>query len=219
MTLDAFGRQVRRWTTVLWFALAAMALHGAWGGREAKGRMVGSPFTERPGWLYGAFGGVYVSLMLSLWRPLPIALTPSTRAVVVASGGLLTAIGAGLIVGGRLSLGEMYNVSSAFGAQLYADHRLVSNGPFALVRHPMYLGALIAGLGTLLVYRTWTVLFLLLHWPVLLVRARREEEVLAAEFGDEWEAYRRDVPAWFPRLRRPWSLRSAATATLLRRRA
>jgi protein-S-isoprenylcysteine O-methyltransferase Ste14 len=33
------------------------------------------------------------------------------------------------------------------------------------------------------------------------VRARREEAALAAEFGAEWEEYKRRVPGWFPRLR------------------
>jgi protein-S-isoprenylcysteine O-methyltransferase Ste14 len=102
----------------------------------------------------------------------------------------------------------MYNVSSAFGTRLYTGHRLVSRGPFALVRHPMYVGALIAGLGAVLVYRTWAVLFVLLHWPIFVLRARREDEALAAEFGDEWHVYRRRVSGWVPSLPRPSSRQS-----------
>jgi len=33
----------------------------------------------------------------------------------------------------RLTLGEMYNISSGVGAQLYADHRLITHRPFAIV--------------------------------------------------------------------------------------
>jgi protein-S-isoprenylcysteine O-methyltransferase Ste14 len=65
----------------------------------------------------------------------------------------------------------------------------------------MYLGALLAGAGAVLTYRTWAVLFVALHWPVLLVRGRREEEALAAEFGDAWLQYQERVPAWLPSLR------------------
>jgi protein-S-isoprenylcysteine O-methyltransferase Ste14 len=36
----------------------------------------------------------------------------------------------------------------------------------------------------------------------LVIRARREEQVLAAEFGEQWEAYVQQVPVWIPRLRR-----------------
>jgi protein-S-isoprenylcysteine O-methyltransferase Ste14 len=55
----------------------------------------------------------------------------------------------------------MYNVSSAFGNRLYADQELVTSGPFALVRHPMYLGALIAGMGGVLLFRTWSAVLVL----------------------------------------------------------
>jgi len=181
--------------------MAVMALHGAWRGRHATGRRVGSPFTERPWWLYALAGGVYLLLMMRLWRPLPVLLTPPARAAATTSGVVLSALGAGLIIGGRLALGDMYNVSSAFGTQLYTEHRLVTSGPFAVVRHPMYLGALLAGAGAVLTYRTWAVLFVALHWPVLLVRARREEEALAAEFGEAWLGYQKRVPAWLPSLR------------------
>lgn len=98
-----------------------------------------------------------------------------------------------------LALGEMYNVSSRFGAQLYAGHRLVTHGPYALARHPMYLGILFAGAGGLLLYRTWTFLFVPAHFPALVMRARREEEALSATFGQQWQDYCRRVPGWRPR--------------------
>lgn len=106
------------------------------------------------------------------------------------------------IFAGRLALGNMYNLSATTGAELYADHWLVTSGPFRLVRHPMYFGAVLAGLGTLLLYRTWTMVVICLHLPVFFVRARREEEVLEQEFGDEWRLYRARVPAGVPRF---WS--------------
>jgi len=95
----------------------------------------------------------------------------------------------------------MYFVSTSFGAQLYADHKLVMRGPFAIVRHPMHLG-LIAALGSLLLYQTWTALAYVAFAPFVLLRARREESVLTAEFGEQWQAYCRRVSAFFPRLRK-----------------
>jgi protein-S-isoprenylcysteine O-methyltransferase Ste14 len=96
----------------------------------------------------------------------------------------------------------MYFVSTSFGAQLYADHQLVTRGPFALVRHPMYLGLISAALGSLLLYQTWTALAYALFAPFVLLRARREELALSAEFGEQWREYCRRVPAFFPRLGR-----------------
>jgi protein-S-isoprenylcysteine O-methyltransferase Ste14 len=79
---------------------------------------------------------------------------------------------------------------------------LVTNGPFAIVRHPMYLGLITAALGSLLLYRTWTALAYALFAPFVLMRARREELALGAEFGEEWQVYCRRVPALLPRFRR-----------------
>jgi protein-S-isoprenylcysteine O-methyltransferase Ste14 len=57
-------------------------------------------------------------------------------------------------------------------------------------------------IGSLLQYRTWTIVFLAVQGLVFLSRARREEQALAAQFGAEWEAYRRSVPAFVPRFQR-----------------
>ncbi len=82
---------------------------------------------------------------------------------------------------------------------MFADHQLITSGPFAYVRHPMYLGFFLAVLGGLLLYQTWTMFIFLLCSPVFVKRAQREEEALISVFGEEYEAYRRKVPAFFPR--------------------
>ena len=67
----------------------------------------------------------------------------------------------------------------------------------------MYLAVITAGIGGLLLYRTWAMLLFAVAMFGLIVRARREEEALSAEFGAIWEAYGRRVPAWLPhRLRK-----------------
>lgn len=181
--------------------MVVMALGGIWQGtHQPLGRAVGRPYTRLPWWLLGGFSALYVLLLVRLWRPLPVRLAPPARAAVLAAGVALYAGGLALIAAGRCALGSMYNVSSALGAQLYAGHRLVTTGPFAVVRHPMYAGALAWAVGAVLLYRTWAVLLILAHMPVLWVRARREEAVLAREFGESWQAYRRQVPSGVPGL-------------------
>jgi protein-S-isoprenylcysteine O-methyltransferase Ste14 len=151
--------------------------------------------------MYLAIGIPYFGVCALLWQPLPLTLSRSARLVALMLGALLYFSGLALVLWGRLTLGEMYNVSSSLGAQLYADQRLVTRGPFAYVRHPMYLGILVASFGGLLLYRTWTLVFTTLNFLALFVRARREEQALAAEFGEQWEVYCRRVSAWLPRLR------------------
>lgn len=134
-----------------------------------------------------------------LWRPLPGSLSRRLRVFALTLGSLLYSPGLALVLWGRLELGRMYNVSSSFGAQLYAEHHLVTSGPYAYVRHPMYLGILLTALGGIALYRTWTFLFLLTHFPALMVRARHEERALSAAFGADWNDYCRQVPRWVPR--------------------
>jgi protein-S-isoprenylcysteine O-methyltransferase Ste14 len=142
------------------------------------------------------FGGCWL-----LWRPLPLNLADPLRMGALVAGALLYFPGLLLALRGRLALGASYNVSASFGARLFAGHRLVTTGPFAWVRHPMYLGLILAALGGLLIYRTWTTLVLVLVSPGLTLRARHEETALQAEFGEAWSKYRSRVPGWIPRIR------------------
>jgi len=183
-------------------ALAGMA-HGL---RRPRGRATGRA-REALGWpFYLLIGVPYFGLCFLLWRPLPLALPVAARAAALALGTCLCFPGLALYLWARRAMGEMYNVSSGlFGVQLYADHRLVTHGPFAIVRHPMYLGIILASVGGLLIYRTWTFVFVALSFLGLTLRARREEHALAAEFGEEWEAYCKRVRGWGPRVRRIWT--------------
>jgi len=117
-------------------------------------------------------------------------------------GSLLYFPGMCFILWGRLMLGKNYFVSTGFGAQLFKDHQLITIGPYAIVRHPMYAGLILAALGSVLLYFTWTTFYFACFAPLLLFRARREEQALAAEFGEKWTEYSRHVPAFIPRLRR-----------------
>jgi protein-S-isoprenylcysteine O-methyltransferase Ste14 len=136
-----------------------------------------------------------------LWQPLPVALPPAGRITALILGILLYFSGMLFCLWGRLVLGRMYFVSTSMGAQLFTDHRLITYGPFAMVRHPMYLGLSVAAVGGLFLFQTWT-MFVFLLLPLGFVRrARVEERVLADAFGEQWQTYCRRVPAWKPRLR------------------
>lgn len=90
-------------------------------------------------------------------------------------------------------------------APVAPTERLVTTGAYRYVRNPMYLAvvATITGQG------------LLLNQPVLLGYAAAvwvtvasfvrwyEEPTLARQFGEQYQSYRRAVPAWRPRIR-PW---------------
>lgn len=142
---------------------------------------------------------ISIGICALLWRPIPVTLPPWAQFTALVLGTLIYFSGIGLVLWGRQALGKYHNVSSTQGVQLFADHELITNGPFAYVRHPMYLGFFLAVLGGLLLYQTWTMFLFLLCSPVFVKRAQREEEALISAFGEEYESYRRRVPAFFPR--------------------
>jgi len=137
-----------------------------------------------------------------LWLPLPFNLGANARLVLDALGWLVLAGACTLYLWGLRTLSAMFAPSSGFGVRLHAGHRLIEAGPYAVVRHPMYLAVMAAALGSLFLYRTWATLAFAVMMLGLAVRARREERVLAQEFGQEWRNYAARVPAWLPRMRR-----------------
>ncbi len=90
-------------------------------------------------------------------------------------------------------------------APIAPTERLVVGGLYRYVRNPMYLAvaAVIVGQALLLgrpVLLAYAGVFGVVVWTF--VRSY-EEPTLAQSFGEEYEAYRRAVPGWWPR-RRPW---------------
>ena len=94
-------------------------------------------------------------------------------------------------------------LSSAWNVLYHAQrrHALATSGPYARIRHPQYTAFVLILLGFLL---QWPTLLTLIMFPILLFMyarlAKREEREVAAEFGAEYERYRRATPAFFPRL-------------------
>jgi protein-S-isoprenylcysteine O-methyltransferase Ste14 len=90
-------------------------------------------------------------------------------------------------------------------APVAPTEHLVVSGFNRYIRNPMYAGLLVVLLGqallfgqfVLVVYAAamWAITAMFVHWY--------EEPTLTSQFGAEYDAYRRGVPAWWPRLR-PW---------------
>jgi protein-S-isoprenylcysteine O-methyltransferase Ste14 len=63
-----------------------------------------------------------------------------------------------------------------------AGQKVISRGPYALVRHPMYVGVLIMVIGVPLALGSyWGLLFMLLNVPILVLRILDEESMLASD--------------------------------------
>jgi protein-S-isoprenylcysteine O-methyltransferase Ste14 len=83
------------------------------------------------------------------------------------------------------------------------EHTLVTGGPYRWVRHPFYDAVRLAILANSLAAANW---FLLLTgglaFVLMVVRTRREEELLLERFGDAYRAYMERTGRFVPRFRR-----------------
>jgi len=145
---------------------------------------------------------VFIFVGIILWKPLPIRLPLGLQLLVSIMGVAIYFTGLALYLWGLRTLGENFNASSGFGVRLNQAHKLVTSGPYAYIRHPMYLAVILVGWGGLLLFRTWSMLIFAVIMLGLIVRARKEEAALARVFGRQWDVYRRHVPGWIPSLDR-----------------
>jgi protein-S-isoprenylcysteine O-methyltransferase Ste14 len=78
-------------------------------------------------------------------------------------------------------------------------HTLVTTGIYGVIRHPSYLGLLINSLGWSLAFRSGVgVLLTMLLIPILLSRISAEENLLHAQFGDDYNTYRSHTSRLIP---------------------
>jgi len=82
------------------------------------------------------------------------------------------------------------------------DHRLITAGPYARIRHPSYTGGLVSMAGVALGYADAAAFVSILGATLLSFanRIRVEEAALSARFGDDYRAYRARTGALLPRV-------------------
>lgn len=90
----------------------------------------------------------------------------------------------------------------AVQARLIEGHRLIVEGPYRWMRNPIYTGMFGMLIATGLAFATWPMLLgaIVIYLIGFTIRVRTEEKLLRAQFGEEFEEYRRRVPALLPRL-------------------
>jgi len=96
-------------------------------------------------------------------------------------------LGSALRIGSILTLGDRFSVWVA----IQHGHRVQTTGLYRWMLHPSYTGAILTLFGWALVFRSGAgVLLVLMMIPPLVLRMNAEEQLLVAEFGEEYSRYR-----------------------------
>ncbi len=152
-------------------------------------------------WTQGALRGLIVVLVVIAYR------IPALRHAVAAAqahmaGGLalraagtvLVALGIGLAIVARTHLGR--NWGSPMSRK--ENPELITGGPYAFIRHPIYSGIILAMFGSMIATSLLWLLPLVLFGTYFLYSARREEELMCRQFPGEYQAYMRRTKMLVP---------------------
>jgi protein-S-isoprenylcysteine O-methyltransferase Ste14 len=157
----------------------------------------------REGWLNmivrGVFGAIYIGgSVVYIFYPAYLAWAvfplPQWARWVGAS---LSASSLALLWWVQWALGIHFDTT----LHVQEGHKLVTNGPYRWVRHPMYSTLFLMGLGFLLLTANWMIGGLMLASVVLLVWARLggEEALLIETFGEQYREYMQRSGRFIPK--------------------
>lgn len=135
---------------------------------------------------------VWIPFVVAYFIPVAIDLP-----VAVRLAGLAIAVVSALFAAWAMwSLGKSYGIRM----DLFQGHRLVTQGPYRITRHPMYLGIVSFHVGATLAMESLALLVITVAYviPFTALRIRAEDAVLAAGFRDEFRTFAGRVPALVP---------------------
>ena len=161
--------------------------------RRPSKRKVARTFTVlNTGLLY--LGFVLVLLGRSMPRSLGLLFVPQAIPIDV-TGTVFAIIGVALAIWSRQSLRNNWSGEVV----ITEGQQFIHSGPYAMVRHPIYAGILLALLGTTLISSTvGSLLGFVLAILSLWQKACMEEQFLIVEFGEQYANYQRKVKFLIP---------------------
>ncbi|KAG1750482.1 uncharacterized protein EDB91DRAFT_1235023 [Suillus paluster] len=144
-----------------------------------------------------------------------LSLDRTVSSPALITGSCLSVIGSAIRIHCYSTLGKFFT----FELSIRQDHKLITSGPYSIVRHPSYTSGLCVFLGVLLCHfhtQSWVVscsgvfpsssqavkLTLACVWVAFISvvysglgsRIKKEEEMLEGNFGDQWRSYAKRVP-------------------------
>lgn len=102
------------------------------------------------------------------------------------AGVALFIAGIGLYEVARRTLGKFFSEA----VRILPEHKLITRGPYSLIRHPIYLGEILFAFSIPMIANSlYGFVIMLVIIPILLYRISIEEKVLVSKFGQEYIEY------------------------------
>jgi protein-S-isoprenylcysteine O-methyltransferase Ste14 len=160
-------------------------------------RSIGARFC----WREGLHVGLIALVVLALRLPVLRHALRNARAYAASSsmfmgliGTVLCALGIGLAIWARVYLGRNWGMPMS----RKENPELVTSGPYAYVRHPIYTGMLIAMLGSAIGESAFWLIPLILFGLYFVHSARIEEKLMIEQFPEQYSRYMQRTKMLFP---------------------
>ena len=141
--------------------------------------------------------GFLIFLFLTLSVPLSKFLFQHWKQEILDK--IFDAVGMGVVL-----FGFLFRISArGYKAENSLEgNNLVAEGPYSLVRNPMYFGTFLIGIGAITVLFNWWAfpLFFIIFLLIYIPQIHREEEALYRQFGDKYMSYSKKIPKYFPHI-------------------
>lgn len=138
----------------------------------------------------GVFGYLQLSGRIELF-------TFSQNAYVITVGFVLLVIGFLVSLSARLTLGT--NWAHAAEYQILKNQQLIDSGIYGFVRHPIYIGFVLAWVGIELMASSYLFIIILITFSLAAyMQAKKEEKILLKHFGSRYRKYMNRTKMFVP---------------------
>ena len=144
--------------------------------------------------IYGRFV-FFTGLFVSAYDSAVIRNGSYPNTAIAFLGAILFLAGIILYFAARLTLGKFFSEK----VRIVPEHKLITKGPYRIVRHPIYLGEILYFLSIPMIFSSLFGFFIMLALiPLLLHRIIIEENVMSSKFGQEFQEYARRTKKLIP---------------------
>jgi len=168
----------------------------------------GKEIGVKVGKIYGTISGTMESIFLvGLWiSPQPRFTIPIISNLSISIANFSTPILHSMISLPLIMLGAWIAIRGVKAVRLdvaethCTPKRLETTGVYSIVRHPQYLGWILAHVGISILLSVWySMLFTPILIAIIYIISKKEEDELVREFGKEYQDYQKEVPMMIPR--------------------